>query len=172
MLGKWLGFAGMLTLYLLLLAGGVVGIIYLRSGYSAPHLLRGMGLMWLNAMLLLSISLFGGAMLSTLANGVMVFGLYGIAFIGGWIEQIGTYIPDTSASHTAINVGIITSLIMPGEALWRRAAYELQSPMVTAMGFSPFSSVSVPSLLMIGYAVLYTVAALALAISLFQKRDL
>ena len=30
-LGKWLGFAGMLTLYLLLMAGGVMLIVYLRS---------------------------------------------------------------------------------------------------------------------------------------------
>jgi len=171
-MGKWLGFTGMLTLYLLLMGGGVMGIVFLRTGYTAPHPLRALELIWLNALVLLSVSILGGTILSTLANGVLVFGLYGIAFLGGWIEQIGSFLPDQAASHTAVNIGIITSLIMPSEALWKRAAHELQSPLVAALGFSPFSSAYYPSLLMVMYAVLYTVIALILAVLLFKQRDL
>ena len=171
-IGKWLGFAGMLTLYLLLMGGGVMVIVFLRTGYTAPHPLRALELIWLNALVLLSFSILGGTTLSTLANGVLVFGLYGIAFLGGWIEQIGSFLPNQAASHTAVNIGIITSLIMPSEALWKRAAHELQSPLVAALGFSPFSSAYYPSLLMVAYAVLYTVIALTLAVLLFNQRDL
>ncbi len=171
-MGKWLGFAGMLTLYLLLMGGGVMVIVFLRTGYTAPHPLRALELIWLNALVLLSVSILGGTILSTLANGVLVFGLYGIAFLGGWIEQIGSFLPNQAASHTAVNIGIITSLIMPSEALWKRAAHELQSPLVAALGFSPFSSAYYPSLLMVAYAVLYTVIALTLAVLLFNQRDL
>ncbi len=172
LLGKWLGFAGMVTLYLLLMAGGVMGLVFARSGYTAPHPLIGLALMWLNALLLLSVSLMGGTVFSTLANGVMVFGLYGIAFIGGWIEQIGTFLQNQAASQTAVNIGVITSLILPSEALWRRAASELQSPLVAALGFSPFSSTSVPSNAMIVYAGIYLLVVIALAIQLFNTRDL
>jgi len=171
-IGKWLGFAAMLSIYLLLMGGGVMALVFLRSGYSAPHPLQGLGLIWLNALVLLSVSLLGGARLSTLANGVLVFGLYGIAFIGGWIEQIGSYLPDQAASQTAINIGVITSLIMPSEALWKRAAHEIQSPLVSALGVSPFSAGSYPSAIMIMYAILYLVVALALAVKLFNTRDL
>ncbi len=171
-MGKWLGFAGMLTLYLLLMGGGVMVIVLLRTGYTAPHPLRALELIWLNALVLLSFSILGGTTLSTLANGVLVFGLYGIAFLGGWIEQIGSFLPNQAASHTAVNIGIITSLIMPSEALWKRAAHELQSPLVAALGFSPFSSVYYPSLLMVAYAVLYAVIVITLAVLLFNKRDL
>lgn len=171
-LGKWLGYAGMLTLYLVLMAGGVLLLVYLRSGYTPPHLLRGVAMLWLNAMLLLSVSLLGGATLSTLTNGVLVFGMFGIAFIGGWIEQIGTFFTNQAASQTAINIGVITSLILPSEALWRRAAYEMQSPLVGAMGFSPFTSRSVPSVAMVIYAALYLVVAVMLAIRVFSRRDL
>lgn len=171
-MGKWLGFAGMLTLYLLLMGGGVMVIVFLRTGYTAPHPLRALELIWLNALVLLSFSILGGTTLSTLANGVLVFGLYGIAFLGGWIEQIGSFLPNQAASHTAVNIGIITSLIMPSEALWKRAAHELQSPLVAALGFSPFSSAYYPSLLMVAYAVLYTVITLTLAVLLFNQRDL
>ncbi|MGB7117508.1 MAG: ABC transporter permease [Anaerolineales bacterium] len=171
-MGKWLGFAGMLTLYLLLMGGGVMGIVFLRTGYTAPHPLRALELILLNALVLLSVSILGGTKLSTLANGVLVFGLYGIAFLGGWIEQIGSFLPNQAASHTAVNIGIITSLIMPSEALWKRAAHELQSPLVAALGFSPFSSAYYPSLLMIVYAVLFAITAFILAVLLFNQRDL
>lgn len=167
-MGKWLGLAGMLLLYLLLMAGGVMLMVNLISGYTAPNAWGGLALMALNAFLVLSISLAGGSSLSTLANGVLVFGLYGIAFIGGWIEQFGSLLNN----QTAVNIGIVCSLIFPSEALWRRAAHEMQSPLVGAMGFSPFSSGSVPSGLMVGYAILYTLGAVALAIQLFHRRDL
>jgi len=166
--GKALGFSGMLTLYVLLMGGGVVAVVYLLGGYQAPNVLRGLSLMWLNVILLLSVSLLGGATLSTLANGVLVFGMYGIAFLGGWIEQVGSLVQN----QTAVNIGIISSLIIPSEAIWRRAAYEMQSPLVQALGFSPFSSGSVPSLFMIAYAIVYAAIALLLAIRQFRRRDL
>jgi len=40
LMGKWLGFAGMLSLYLLMMAGGVMLYIYLRTGYLAPNRCR------------------------------------------------------------------------------------------------------------------------------------
>ena len=167
-LGKWLGFAGMLTMYLILMAGGVVTLVYAISGYVAPNLVNGLALLWLNAILLLGVSLVGGAILSTLANGVLVFGLYGIAFVGGWIEQIGSFLQN----QTAVNIGVLSSLIIPSEALWKRAAYEMQSPLGQALGITPFSAVSVPSSMMIAYAVVYSAAALFLAVRLFAHRDL
>jgi ABC-type transport system involved in multi-copper enzyme maturation permease subunit len=131
-----------------------------------------MALMWLNALVLLSVSLLGGAYLSTLANGVLVFGLYGVAFIGGWIEQIGSYFTNQAASQVAINIGVITSLIMPSEALWKRAAHELQSPLVSALGISPFTTRSYPSAAMVIFAILYMLVTLALAVRRFGQRDL
>lgn len=167
-LGKWLGFGGMLTLYLTLMAGGVLAAVYVISGYSPPNILRGVSLIWLNGLLLLGVSFAGGATLSTLANGVMVFGLYGVAFVGGWIEHIGSLLQN----QTAVDIGILTSLIIPSEALWRRAAFEMQSPLVAAVGFSPFSAPSVPSPVMVIYGTLYASAALLLAIRKFGRRDL
>jgi ABC-type transport system involved in multi-copper enzyme maturation permease subunit len=170
-IGKWLGFAGMISLYMLLMAGGVMLISYLISTTTPPHPFRGFALMWLNGMLLLSVSILGGSFLSTIANGVLVFGLYGLGFIGGWIEQIGSFMRDPAKS-AAINIGIITSLIMPGEALWRRAASELQSTLMSSFGATPFTSSSVPSSLFVFYAVGYLLLAVLLAVRVFSKRDL
>jgi Cu-processing system permease protein len=167
-LGKWIGFAAMLLLYLVLMAGGVLASGYLLAGYLPSNALLGLGMMAFNVLLLLSVSLMGGAVLSTLANGALVFGLYGLAFIGGWIEQIGSLMQN----QTAINIGILCSLILPSEALWKRTAYEMQSPLVAALGVSPFSAASVPSPLMVGYAILYAAIALGVAVRMFSRRDL
>lgn len=172
LLGKWLGFVAMVTLYVLLMAGGVLLILYLRSRYLPPNPLPAMGLIWLNALLMLSVSLLGGTRLSTLANGVWVFGLYGVAFIGGWIEQIGSFLPDAAARAASTNIGVVTSLILPSEALWKRAAHEMQSPLSAALGFSPFAGNIYPSDIMILYTVVYILGCFLLAVRSFNKRDL
>lgn len=167
-LGKWLGYVSLLSLYLLLMAGGVALTLWWQTGYRATQMPAGMALVYLNALLIMTITLACSSTFSTLATGGIVFGLYSLAFIGGWIEQFGTY----TQNQTAINIGIISSLIMPSEAVWKRAAYEMTSPVLRGFGFSPFVSNSVPSTAMIVYAVLFLLAALAFAILQFRRRDL
>jgi ABC-type transport system involved in multi-copper enzyme maturation permease subunit len=168
--GKWLGFAGLLALYLLLMAGGVMGIVYALSGYRAPNPLAGVGIIYLESLLIMSVSLACSSTFSTLATGGTIFGLYGVAFIGGWVEQIGSLLQN----QTAIHIGILSSLIMPSEALFRRAAYEMSSPFARAVGmaFGPSFVVSVPSAAMIVYAIAYLAVALAVAVRQFNSRDL
>jgi ABC-type transport system involved in multi-copper enzyme maturation permease subunit len=168
-LGKWLGFAAMLAMYVVLMAGGVTALTYALTGYVVPRLASGLALMLLEGLTLLSVSILGGTLFSTLANGVLAFGLYGLAFIGGWIEQIGSLL----RNEAAVNIGIVSSLLMPSEALWRRAAFEMQPPLTRDLGaMTPFSASSVPNERMILYAVLYIAVALALALRQFSRRDL
>src|SRR5262245_41554780 len=167
LLGKWLGHAAMITLYLGLLAGGILLLVYLLAGYRPPNALAGVGLLALEALVLLALSLLSGTRLSTLTNGVLLFMLYGLAFIGAWVEQIGALLD----SRAAVNIGIITSLAMPVEALWRRAAYLMQPPVLSAIP-TPFSGASPPSATMVVYAALYAALALGLAMRSFDRRDL
>jgi ABC-type transport system involved in multi-copper enzyme maturation permease subunit len=168
--GKWLGFAGLLALYLMLMAGGVVLLVFLEAGYLVPNALSGLAIMYLEALLIMSVTLACSSTFSTLATGGAVFGLYGVAFIGGWVEQVGSILQN----QTAVNIGIISSLIMPSEALFRRAAYLMTSPVAQVLGLStgPMFVVSVPSPAMIGYGALYLAAMVALAVRQFSRRDL
>ncbi len=167
-LGKWLGFAELLALYSLFMSGGTVLSVFVQSGYLPANLLTGVLLIYFESVLIMTVSLFFSSILPGLATGGVVFGLYGLAFIGGWIEQIGALLHNP----TAVKVGIITSLIIPSEALWRRATYEMQTPLVGAMEFSPFGTVSAPSTAMVVYAGVYLVLTLWAAISMFEKRDI
>jgi len=61
---------------------------------------------------------------------------------------------------------------MPGESLWRRAAYEMQTPLGASLSFSPFANVSIPSGVAVIYAGVFLVVMLGVAIYHFQNRDL
>ena len=167
-LGKWLGLAAMLSLYIVLLAAGVALTTWLISGHLLPHLGEGLLLMVLECLVMLSVCLAGGTLLATIPNGVVAFMMYGLAFVGGWIEQIG------SAMHneTAVDIGILSSLIMPSEAVWKRAAYRMQPPALSSLNLSPFSMASAPSPMMLVYAALYCAFFLWLAVRWFERRDL
>lgn len=168
LLGKWFGFVGMLTAYIAIMVVGVNAITYAMAGVTARHLASGLSLMWMESVVLLSVTFAFATYFSTLTTGVLTLGLHGLAFLGGWIEQFGAM----TQTQRAVNVGVIASVLMPSEALWRRAAFEMQSPLASAMRISPFSTLSVPSTAMIFYAVIYLTIALVIAIRRFSQRDL
>ena len=101
-------------------------------------------------------------------RGVLVLGLQGVAFMGGWLEQVSGF----SQSVHIVTLGIASSLVMPGESVWRRAAYEMQTQLAGSLSFSPFANVSIPSLLAMGYAAVYLLVAFGIAVWHFQRRDL
>jgi ABC-type transport system involved in multi-copper enzyme maturation permease subunit len=109
-----------------------------------------------------------GTWFSTLTNGVLALSLQGVAFMGGWLEQVSGF----SQSTHIVTLGVASSLIMPGESLWRRAAYEMQTPLAGSLSFSPFANVSIPSWAAVAYAGVYLIVALGLAIRHFSRRDL
>jgi len=168
-LGKWLAFAILLVIYTVFLAGGLMLIVYTRTGYAQNNIPAGLALMVLQALIILTITIAGGTRLSTLANGVLAFTLYAIAFLGGWVEQIGALF----RNEAAVDIGIITSLIMPTEILWKKAQTLFQ-PQLTANPYTagPFAVASQPSDLMIIYGMLYMLFFLVIAMWSFTRRDL
>jgi ABC-2 type transport system permease protein len=168
LIGKWLGFAAMVAVYVAIMFGGAIAEGYWVGGVMAQHPVRGALLVFLECMIALSMTFALGTWFSTLTSGVIVLGLLGVAFMGGWLEQMSGF---TEGSRLAM-VGIVSSLLMPSEAVWRRAAFEMESPLAGSLQFSPFADVSIPSPTMIGYASIYLLIALAIAVYHFRERDL
>ncbi len=166
-LGKWIGHAMMLTLYTVLMSAGIMLAVYFISGYVAPNAVAGIAILVLESLATLSITMLGSSLWSTLANGVVVFMLYGVAFVGGWVEQIGSLLE----SRTAVDLGIASSLFMPSEGLWRYAAGLMQPENPLIGGVTPFSVVSQPTPAFVIYAVIYSLAALVATMIVFSRRD-
>jgi Cu-processing system permease protein len=168
LIGKWVGFVGMVAVYVAIMFGGTIAEGAWIGGVAAQHPVRGALLIFLECVLALSVTFMFGTWFSTLTNGVIVVGLLGLAFLGGWLEQLSGFMEGSRL----VMLGIVSSLIMPSEAVWRRAAFEMQSPLAGALQFSPFADISVPSIAMIGYACVYLLVALVIAIYHFDQRDL
>jgi ABC-type transport system involved in multi-copper enzyme maturation permease subunit len=166
--GKWLAYLAMTAAYLALLGGGVLLTMRVFADYKAPAVVAPLALMLLGAAVMLSITIAGGVRFSTITNGIVAFGFYGVAFIAGWMEQILSLFENTTARY----VGTVVSLVSPADAMWRRAAYELQPATAAIFRAGPFGVVSVPSVAMVVWAVLFVVAMLAFVVWQFRRRPL
>lgn len=166
--GKFLGFTGMVTAYVILTFSGTVAVAYWVTGVVPEHPVRGVALIVFECLLALSVTFLLGTRFGTLTNGVLALGLQGVAFMGGWLEQVSGF----SQSAHIVTLGIVSSLVMPTESLWRRAAYEMQTPLAGSLSFSPFANVSIPSAPALAYAGVFLVIALAAGTWQFNRRDL
>jgi len=167
-LGKWLAYSGVVVLYVFVLAGGVLAVARVIGHYTPPRIHLGLPLMALEGVLLVTLSIWGGVRFSTVTTGVVAFGLYGLAFIGSWVEQIGAM----THSDAAQNVGTVASLIMPTECLWQLAAHHMQPALLLQLHVTPFSPATTPSALMVCWAVGWGLTALLLALRTFARRPL
>jgi ABC-type transport system involved in multi-copper enzyme maturation permease subunit len=178
--GRWFGYACMLSVYILAMTGLVLLTARLISGYEVPNPLPALLLMLLEGNLLLTLSLFGSTFLPTLANGVVVFTLLGLAWLAGIMEFVGRLIasaPDATGGDALLNIGTAISLLLPSDALWRGASFYLQSPSTLAAlgatrGGIPFFSALAPPAALIWWSVGYVVVVLFGAILTFRARDL
>ena len=166
--GKWLAYFGMTAAYLALLAGGVLLAMRFFADYTAPAVLVPMAYMLLGAAVMLTITIAGGVRFSTITNGIVAFAFYGVAFIGGWVEQIGTL----AAVDTARYIGTAISLVSPVDTLWRRVAYELQPELLRGVQIGPLGTPNVPSNLMVAWAAGFCVLLFAYALVQFERRPL
>jgi len=178
--GRWLGYAVMLCVYIVAMTGLVLLVARLIAGYEVPDPTHALLLMLLEGVLLLTVSLLGSTLMPTLANGVIVFTLLGLSWLAGIIEFVGRLLqnaPDTTGSDAMLNIGIGVSLLLPSDALWRGASFYLQSPsMLAVMGVArggiPFFSTTPPATALVLWSLAYVGVMLSGAVLAFKVRDL
>ncbi|HZO29885.1 MAG TPA: ABC transporter permease, partial [Chloroflexota bacterium] len=170
--GRWLAYAGLIGLYVVFMSGAILSMAWLASGYQAFDAARTIGLMVLGALVLLTVSLFGSTLFSTLANGVISFTLFGLAWLGGLIEYIGNMVQNGGM----VNLGIAISLLVPSDAIWKAASFYAQSPLFLAVGGTrgqvPFIGAVPPTLPLVIWTLAYPAVFLLLAARAFSRRDL
>lgn len=178
--GRWLGYAALIGVYVVAMTGLVLIVARAIAGYEVPDPTSAILLMLLECCLLLTLSLLGSTLLPTLANGVVVFTMLGLAWLAGVIEFVGRLLilaPDSTGGDAMLNIGTSVSLVLPSDALWRGASYYLQSPTIlaalgTARGGIPFFSTSPPAPALIIWSLAYVVVVLSAAVLSFRRRDL
>lgn len=169
-IGKFFGLGLFLSLYAVMFFAVIVLIIQSHTSLELVGQWRAMALFVLQPLVLMAVTLSGSVLLSTIANGVVMFMLYSIAIIGGMLEQIGWVINNTAVKQA----GIVASLIMPVDALYRKINHVLlsSSDMAAQIMMGPFGSFSEPSMWMVVYAAIYIIFFTSLAVYFFNRKDI
>lgn len=170
--GKFLAYAMVTALYSGLMAGAIAGLIYYYFSLmiNPEAMVTGIFIFMLIPVVLLAVAHLGSCLMSTMATGVAAFMLFVIAIIGGFMEQIGAVI----ANRALVNIGVVASLIMPCDAVYRMAVEKAVGMMGkgSIINFGPFGVSSTPSVWMMVYVGVYIVIMICLAMHFLDKRDL
>jgi len=177
LLGRFLALAGLLAAYVVVMSAALLLVARVVAGYQPGDASRVVALMVLEVLILLAVSLLGSTVLPTLANGVVMLALFGLAWLGGIIGFVSTIPP---GNELMANLGTAVSLLLPADAVWRGASFHLLPPSFLALSsFAngeevglPFGSTSPMTGAMLAWALAYPVACLALAVAAFRRRDL
>ncbi|HWD43063.1 MAG TPA: ABC transporter permease subunit [Actinomycetota bacterium] len=179
LMGRFLALAGLLTAYVVVMSGALLLTARIVAGYRPGDATRVVGLMVLQVLILLAVSVLGSTVLPTLANGVVMLVLFGLTWLGGIIGFVGTIPP---GNELLANLGTAVSLLLPADAVWRGASYHVLPPsFLVASSFAaggddvvglPFGSTTPMAPAMLAWAVAYPVACLAVAVAAFRRRDL
>lgn len=169
--GKFLGYAVMLLLYSAFIYFSIFIMADKMLGLKLGGQVTGYLLFALQPIILLGIAILGSTFLSTVANGVGVFILYMVGMIGGMIEQIGYAIEKIAA----VNVGVVASLLMPVDTIFRHMTNIIfsQTPSLSILNVvGPFVSQKQPSGWMILYIFIYLIMCLVLSIKIFKAKEI
>ena len=166
-LGKWAGHLLLALAYLLLLCAGILLVIRVVAGLAPAGAAIALPLLMLEITLSLTVSVAGGARFSTVTNAIAAVGVYGVSFIGGFVEQIGGFAGIASMRM----IGVLVSLVSPADSMWRLAAHYMEPEVMRSTGMLALGA-AVPTALMVWWAAGYTVLTLLYAVAAFRRRAL
>jgi Cu-processing system permease protein len=177
---------GRTTLLLARFAGAVsVCVPYVVVLYAASVLITGsLGSWWPDRLVLpalelsgavvlvVALSLLGSVFLSSTANGIAVFMVFGAGLVAGLLGQIG----EALNSHTLTHVARIAAWVLPFEALYQDGLNQLTADTSGftnyALQLGPFGGSQVGGAWLVPWAAVYLAAVGAAALIGFARRDL
>jgi Cu-processing system permease protein len=119
-----------------------------------------------------ALSLAGSVVLSSVANGIAVFMLFGAGLTAGLLGQIA----EALSSDTLTNVAKVASWLLPFEALYQAALSAITADTYgftrLAIDLGPFGGAVSFGPLLAPYAVAYVAAVGAVGLVAFRRRDL
>jgi len=172
LLSRFLGAALVTTVYVLAVWGIALAITD-RTGHWLPasKVVPGLELAG-GVMIVIALSLLGSVVLSSTANGIAVFMLFGAGLVAGLLGTIGHALN----SHAIKHASTIAAWALPFEALYQDGLRVIAKDETGITGFllqlGPFGGAYVHGWGIRVWAVAYLAIALAIALAAFRRRDL
>ncbi len=181
-LGKWIGFSVWSLMYSAVIFISIVWIVHwqLQFPINLGSIGRAFLLFEFIPLILVAVSLLGSIFLPTLGNGVASALLFGLSIFGGMLERI-VFISSQMREAVVSGIerfGLITSLLMPTDSIYRRMTYELSGGLDLPLGreainiMGPFANPVVPSIAFVWYSLVYLIILLGLGCRYFSRKDI
>jgi ABC-type transport system involved in multi-copper enzyme maturation permease subunit len=175
--GKWLGLAGVLVVYVGATTALELGVVLSVVGYRAPHPFFALLALLLEALAVMSAALFLGSRLSAMAAGVVT----AAAFFVSWGAGVTGGVGNVLNNQRLIRAAALMHLVVPTDGLWRGAVYYLEpsgaiaQALIQAAGHGlaadPFFVTVRQSAAFFVWAAAWTAAMVAFAIWSFARRE-
>jgi ABC-2 type transport system permease protein len=172
LLSRFLGASAVCVVYVLAVYGIALAITdatghWLPGSRVAPGLELAGGVV-----IVIALSVLGSVVLSSTANGIAVFMLFGAGLVSGLLGTIGHAL----SSHTIEHASTIAAWALPFEALYQDGLRLISSSATGLAGFllqlGPFGGAYVHGWGIRVWAAGYLLVALGLALLAFRRRDL
>ncbi len=140
--------------------------------WSPDHAVAPGLLLALSVMVIAAVSVLTSVYLTSTAQGITVFMVFGAGLVAGLLGQIG----DALDSPTLIRVADVAYYAVPFEALYQHGLYLLSSDQMgftaTVVQLGPFGGAQEAGAGLFLFTALYTAGVVALAVRGFGRRDL
>jgi ABC-type transport system involved in multi-copper enzyme maturation permease subunit len=172
LLGRFCAAAGVCAAYVVAVFLAAAAITWAFGGWWPDRTLVPAIALALSVAVLCGLSLTGSVLLSSTANGIAVFMVFGAGLTGGLLGQIAEVI----GSHTLADVASATSWVLPFEALYQAALSDLTADTVgftrLALDLGPFGGAQAAGPVLWPWALVYLLGLGAVATRAFARRDL
>jgi Cu-processing system permease protein len=172
LLARWGGATAVSSLYVLFVYFAALLITKSAGGWTPDHVVGPAIALAGGVAVVAAVSLLGSVFLSTTANGIAVFMLFGAGLTAGLLGSIGNAL----SNHTLENVARVASWILPFEALFQAGLHALISDTTGLTGvilqLGPFGVARGASAVIVPWTLAYLGVVLGAAVWAFGRRDL
>lgn len=149
-------------------------VVRAATGYFPPHPALAAGYLCLIALVMLALATLVASKISGIASGIVCVVCFGLAWVGGIAQTLGTFFSNDVITH----FGTLTQLLIPSDAMWRSAVYQLEPVALIAqmsgqhVWSGPFFVANPPPPALVIWSVCWIAAIYAAASRAFALRDL
>ncbi len=172
LLSRFLGAVGVCAVYVPLVYLVALGIVTVEGPWRPDRVVMPALELMLAVTVVVSLSMLGAVFLSTTANGVAVFMIFGAGLVSGLLGQIG----EALNSHTLKSIAHDAAWVLPFEALYQDGLHRITADSVGftrfALQLGPFGGAQVGGHWLLPWTFVYLAGVLGLALAGFRRRDL
>jgi ABC-type transport system involved in multi-copper enzyme maturation permease subunit len=173
-IGRWLGLALIVTVYLVASSLLAIAVVAFVSGYVPPSPALAVAFLLVEALTVMTLALTLGTRLPSIGAGAIALGLFGFSWFAGVLGAVAVIFEAESLRPAT---DLLRTLI-PTDLMWRGVIYALEPEIVIAglRAFggeaNPFFSAAPPAEPQVAWSLAWIALVAAAGIVLFDRREL